>query len=183
MPTKSELRKRVKAHLSALTTEEKREMSVKASIGCIFQPFFEGARSLFVFCSTADEPSTRPLITAALQKGKKVYLPRIEGGMMVCVPYREGEDFALNEYGILEPTAEAAPCSEALSVDIAIVPLLAFDKDKHRLGRGKGYYDRFLSAFKGVKVGYAFSVQECDDVPTEAHDVALDYIVTEKDVF
>lgn len=170
----------MRERIAALTPDEKRLMGVMASSGCIFDPIFEDARSVFIFNATEEEPMTRPIIRAALMNGKEVYLPRIEGDVMVCVPYREGDALAMNEYGISEPIAEALPFEKALALDLAIVPLVAFDKDKHRLGRGKGYYDRFLKRFSGVSLGYAFSVQECDSVPIEPHDVTLDYIFTEE---
>ena len=67
--------------------------------------------------------------------------------------------------------------------DIIICPLIAFDKYKNRLGYGKGYYDRFLKNNKIIKIGTAFSLQEAEKIPCENHDIKMDLIITEKNIF
>ena len=89
----------------------------------------------------------------------------------------------INKYGILEPVK-----SKRKIPNIILVPLLAFDKDKHRLGYGKGYYDRYLNKylkkFKNIfTVSVAFSFQKHDKLPTNSKDVKLDYILTEKGIY
>ena len=180
MIKKRELRWIMKNRIAELSSSEKSGMGVRATFRLMLDPIFKRAHSVLLFLSREDEPETRTLIHAAQVDGKKVYLPRIKGDKLVCVPYREGDPTKVNEYGIEEPTAKEVSLSEALSIDLAIIPLVAFDKDKHRLGRGKGYYDRYLEFYPGVSVGYAFSLQECECVPTEKHDVKLNYIFTEK---
>jgi 5-formyltetrahydrofolate cyclo-ligase len=66
--------------------------------------------------------------------------------------------------------------------DVVIVPLLAFDRRGHRLGYGKGYYDRLLAASHAASIGVGFAAQEIDALPAEAHDVALDYVITEREL-
>jgi 5-formyltetrahydrofolate cyclo-ligase len=67
--------------------------------------------------------------------------------------------------------------------DIILVPGLAFDKKLNRLGRGKGFYDRFLKNFAGIKVGVCFEIQLVDEVPIDDHDIELDYLITEKNIY
>ncbi len=67
--------------------------------------------------------------------------------------------------------------------DIIICPLIAFDKHKNRLGYGKGYYDKFLNNNNVTKIATAFSVQEAEQIPYENHDIKMDLIITEKDIF
>ena len=85
-----------------------------------------------------------------------------------------------NIYGLLEPAIK----TNSLIPDIILVPLLAFDKNKNRLGYGKGFYDRFLTKFsnkrKIITIGVAFSFQKYNKVPTSSGDVRLDYILTDK---
>ena len=85
-------------------------------------------------------------------------------------------------YGILEPSSDA----EEVEPDIVLVPLAAFDRRGHRLGYGGGYYDRTLQKLRRSKrimaAGLAFSVQEIDELPADAHDEPLDLVLTERDV-
>ena len=66
--------------------------------------------------------------------------------------------------------------------ELAIVPLLAFDRRGYRLGYGKGYYDRLLAAGPVTTIGVGFAAQEVDALPAEPHDIALDWIITEREV-
>ena len=88
----------------------------------------------------------------------------------------------LNKFGIPEPKK-----TKKINPIVILVPLLAFDLDKNRLGYGKGYYDRFLSAYlkkqkKFLTVGVAFSFQKHHNLPVNKHDFKLDYIITEKGI-
>ena len=95
-------------------------------------------------------------------------------------PWKKNEVLQINKYGMLEPikTQHSIP-------NIILVPLLAFDKDKHRLGYGKGFYDRYLNKylkkFKNIlTVGVAFSFQKYNKLPINKNDMKLNYILTEK---
>lgn len=70
--------------------------------------------------------------------------------------------------------------SKVVTPDLLLIPGMAFDQEGGRLGRGKGFYDRFLSEFKGVKVGICFNEQLVDTVPREDHDVKVDFVVSER---
>ena len=79
-------------------------------------------------------------------------------------------------YGIMEPVGERF--TDYATIDIAVVPGMAFDAQGHRLGRGKGYYDRFLAKVPDVyKIGLCFSWQMVDEVPSEANDIMMDEVV------
>ena len=67
--------------------------------------------------------------------------------------------------------------------EVILVPGLAFTKDFERLGRGRGYFDQYLSTFKGVKIGLCFESQVIEDVFAEAHDIKMDYLITEKEIY
>ena len=97
--------------------------------------------------------------------------------------WKKNDVLTVNEFGILEPVK-----AEAKIPDVIIVPLLAFDKDKFRLGYGKGYYDRYLNKYiKQYKdimtVGVAFSFQKHNKLPINKNDVKLDFILTEKGIY
>ena len=97
--------------------------------------------------------------------------------------WKKNDILKVNKYGILEPfkSLKATP-------NIALVPLLAFDKQKNRLGYGKGFYDKYLSKYKKINksiitVGVAFSFQKYNNLPISNSDFKLDYIITEKGIF
>ena len=86
----------------------------------------------------------------------------------------------VNNFGFLDPKGK----SKAIIPDLIVVPLLAFDKSKNRLGYGKGYYDKFLKKNKNITtIGVAFSFQKYNKITTSKHDVKLNYILTEKGIF
>lgn len=94
----------------------------------------------------------------------------------------EPEEFVPGPFGILEPT-ETHPVVTKSEIAACFVPLLAFDGEGRRLGHGKGYYDRFLEDFSGLKIGVAFEWQFSPEaLPMEDHDVHLDMVVTEHGV-
>ena len=91
--------------------------------------------------------------------------------------YTEKEDLQKGAFGIMEPTGTLFTDYER--IDVAIVPGVAFDRDGHRLGRGKGYYDRFLSKVPLVyKIGVRFPSRLMDEVPADEYDILMDEIVT-----
>ncbi|MGZ3807117.1 MAG: 5-formyltetrahydrofolate cyclo-ligase, partial [Bacteriovorax sp.] len=85
------------------------------------------------------------------------------------------KDFGLEIRGPKENAPDVSP-------GVILVPGLAFTKKGERLGRGKGFYDKYLSSYRGIKIGLCFSAQLSDLLPTEEHDVKLDYIVTEEEI-
>ncbi|MDR0533987.1 MAG: 5-formyltetrahydrofolate cyclo-ligase [Verrucomicrobiales bacterium] len=140
------------------------------------------AGSVALFSPLASEPDISSLLDAALMVGKDVMYPRMKGGELeLCVVHSRG-DFQAGAFGILEPHGESSP----LAADLILVPGLAFDANGHRLGRGKGYYDRLLALMtKARTMGVFFSCQQAQRIPAEGHDVRLDCVATEErlDVF
>ncbi|MFL2889534.1 MAG: 5-formyltetrahydrofolate cyclo-ligase [Pelagibacteraceae bacterium] len=93
------------------------------------------------------------------------------------------EILKVNKYGMLEPNLQ----KKSLIPNVAIIPLLAFDKNNHRLGYGKGFYDNYLNKYlkknkKILTVGVAFSFQKYDKLPVSSFDVKMNYILTEKGI-
>ena len=105
-------------------------------------------------------------------------------GKMKFVKWTLSEPLIVNNYGFLEPAQKKTN----MFPDLIIVPMLAFDKARNRLGYGKGYYDRFLKKYRKnrkniLTIGLAFSFQKYKKIPTSNHDVKLDHILTEKGIF
>lgn len=176
MSDKSEIRKHVKTVLKNLSPYKKFTFSGRIQAAAINIKQFKKARSIMIFMALGDEPQTDKIISAALSKGKKVYIPKVDGDDLLVTELAPDTVFEKNKWDI----AEGGALTDKRDFDLIFVPLVAFDGNLNRMGRGKGYYDRFLKQAKGVKVGLAFCCQRADELPVEEHDVPLDIIVTEQ---
>ena len=139
-------------------------------------PEFRAARTVAVFAALPDEPATDEVL-ARWASTRRVVLPRVEGDAMrfyACRP----DALVFGAFGILEPQGER-PCP-AGEIDLVVCPGVAFTADGRRLGRGRGYYDRYLGdpAFRGFRVGVCYAQQLVDDLPVEPHDVRMDRVIT-----
>lgn len=139
-------------------------------------PEFRAARTVAVFAALPDEPATDEVL-ARWASTRRVVLPRVEGDAMrfyACRP----DALVFGAFGILEPLGER-PCP-AGEIDLVVCPGVAFTADGRRLGRGRGYYDRYLGdpAFRGFRVGVCYAHQLVDDLPVEPHDVRMDRVIT-----
>ncbi len=126
-----------------------------------------------------------PLMGALAAQGAQLALPAItaRGKSLIFRAWSSNDKLMLGSLGILEPS----PAAAELVPDIMLVPLAAFDRAGHRVGYGAGHYDVTLAHLRKAKtivaIGLAFAVQEIKAVPTQPHDVALDYVLTEKHAF
>ena len=115
---------------------------------------------------------------------QEILLPVTDkNNLMNFFSWKKNEVLYVGEFGILEPIKSIPKIP-----DLILVPILAFDRNKYRLGYGKGFYDRYLNRylkkFKNIfTVGIAFSFQRHDNLPVSQKDVKLDYILTEKGIF
>jgi len=132
---------------------------------------------IMLYSALPDEVPTQTLMAELVAQGKTVLLPRVINEKdMELRCYTGPQDLQKGAYGILEPTGERYTDYEA--IDVAIVPGMAFDAEGHRLGRGKGYYDRFLSRVPYLyKIGLCFSWQTVDRVPCDEHDMVMDEVI------
>ena len=106
-------------------------------------------------------------------------LPSISSKSMKFFKWDLSQPLKVNNFGFLDPIGN----KKNIIPDVIVVPLLAFDKSKNRLGYGKGYYDRFLKENKKITtIGVAFSFQRYNKITTSIHDVKLEYILTEKGI-
>jgi len=144
-------------------------------------PVIQKARTILFYASMPGEVDTWAMIEKACKLGKRVALPIVEQNQRKIIPtlISSMEDVHKGTYGIAEPHYDPAKQIALEDLDAVIVPGLAFDRNNHRLGRGAGYYDRFLSSLpKSVTtVGLAFDFQLTTSLPTQAHDVCLGQII------
>ena len=133
------------------------------------------AHRIFVYLGSPSEPDTQEIIGLALMLERTVCVPRVHGNEMSAVAISPFSNFKTNKWGILEPVGGQV----IEDVDVAVIPLVAFD-NLNRLGHGKGYYDRYLSSHDCFKIGLAFDSQEVKGLPIDELDIPLDMLVTEK---
>lgn len=176
--TKQEARKIAAARVVKMSDAEKEWASGAVTDALTSLEIFRKCKKPFVFMSAPNEPDTHEIIGLLLALEKTVSVPRVRGDEMDAVIITPYSNFRVNKWGISEPVGGmcTAEC------DLAVVPLVAFDGLK-RAGHGKGYYDKFLAAHPDCKkVGIAFACQRTEGLETEAHDILLDVVVTEKEI-
>ncbi len=132
------------------------------------------------------ELDPRPTLSALVKRGAAGALPRVigDGQPLVFHAWQPGDRLVEGRFKVMEPVPDTA----IVSPNILLVPLLAFDRHCHRLGHGKGYYDRTLQRLKvndpGVRaIGIAFAAQEVERVPTDDFDQTLDMVITEETAY
>jgi 5-formyltetrahydrofolate cyclo-ligase len=140
------------------------------------------ARCIMAFWPLASEPPIQGLIQRLLGERRDVLLPRVdwaERAMTACRVRRVPDDLVSGPKGLLEPSA-ACPAAAAGDIEVILVPGLAFDAAGNRLGRGGGFYDRFLSdrALRALSIGVCLDQQVVAEVPRDSHDARIAIVVT-----
>ncbi len=135
-------------------------------------PVWEKARTVCAFCALPGEPD----VLDPWPVDKRIALPSMEGDELVVRWVSSREELVAGRFGVLEPGPDSPPAG--LDFDLILVPGMAFDRGGGRLGRGRGYYDRFLSRASGVVAGVCFDDQLIGKVPLEPHDVRVNVIFT-----
>ncbi len=183
---KKALRKIIKVRVSAISANERRKREEILHNNLFSMPEFLDAKSVMLFANLPDEIDTFSLIDKCFAMGKKVYLPVINGDDMTACEFN-GE-YQIGRYGIKEPSL-LTPNSSLFpnghqhvltpnSIDFILVPGVAFSPNGYRLGRGKGYYDKFLSKYSNLfTVGVCFREQFYLDIPTEPHDIPMQRVL------
>lgn len=147
------------------------------------------ARTLASYVGVGAEVPTRPLLVEALERKVKVAVPARAGERLRLVEISSLSELVSTSFGLLEPPDDLAVRADRVvrpaSVDVMLVPGVAFDRRGGRLGHGRGYYDRLLQdAGAGpLRVGLAFSCQIVEEVPMVSGDVPMDLIVTEDAIY
>ena len=138
----------------------------------------ERCECVAVYLSYGQEPSTEPLIELLRANGIVVLVPRVVGEELELCELADDTVFEVHGLGMREPTG---PVSESLP-DAVIMPALAVDLAGHRLGKGKGYFDRYLASTPNsvLRIVFVYDDDVIDDVPSEPHDEPVNIIVTER---
>jgi 5-formyltetrahydrofolate cyclo-ligase len=177
---KADLRATMAAELKKLSAPARAEASQQLCTLLGQQALWRNAKSVLFYAPLADEPDVWPLLEHALAASRTVALPRFhaeQGGYVAGQIIGLDADLQTGQFGIREPR-ESCPIIPLNRLDLVLVPGVAFDLNGHRLGRGKGYYDRLLAMHDGPTCGVAFDQQIVGRVPSGPHDVRLSTVLT-----
>ena len=179
---KEELRRQMRLRKQQFTRQQLEQLSLP--IIARLRPRLADAQTILAYYSLPDEVNTHQLIDDLISEGKTVLLPTVIGeGQMEWHIYTDGSGLKHGAFGIGESEGDlysefSKESSTSRKQMIALVPGVAFDAAGHRLGRGKGYYDRFLAAHPYIyKIGVCFDFQKVPEVPADEHDVPVDEVI------
>ncbi len=177
---KNAIRKEVLVKRDALKKAEIREKSERIAENVSTHARFLGAKTVAVYLPIGNEVDTRPIIERATTLGKTVLIPCTDHKITFC-EYHSHAELEKGKFGILEPKNKTP---HPLEPDLIIVPGVCFGLCMHRIGYGKGHYDKYLkdSNPNAYRIGICFDIQLLEKLPTHEHDVPMDEIVTEKRV-
>ena len=183
---KSQIRADMKAFLTGLSPADRHARSMAACHQLISTREFKNAQMIMIFMAMPTELETSTLAVRAWQEGKNIAVPRLDWNAKRMEPVEiRSLDVGMHTTGpgIREPvTGTAVPLG---LIDMIVVPGLAFDRHGYRVGRGKGFYDRFLAQreIQALRCGLCFHEQLITAaIPVEPHDMPMNLLVTDREV-
>ena len=185
MNSKAAVRKHLREVLAALTESQRHQKSLNACSLVAASPEFAAARVVMLFLSTPHEVDTASLALKSWQAGKTVVVPKVSWDQRRMLPVEISSlntNMTTTGPGVREPVnGQPIPVD---FVDLVIVPGLGFTADGHRIGRGMGFYDRFLAQpeFLGVSCGLGFEEQIVEKLPVLDHDMPLGMLATDRGI-
>ncbi|MHC1697815.1 MAG: 5-formyltetrahydrofolate cyclo-ligase [Geobacteraceae bacterium] len=180
MPKRT-LRRSMLARRKSLSPEEFRSASLCIQKAFLDTDNFKRARSVLVYSPINHEVDTALIVHVALDSGKKVFFPSVDGAELCFCEVQDLASLKEGAFGIMEPCVTGTVCAPE-EMDVLVVPGVAFDLKGHRIGYGKGYYDKAVHRLEGYGklVGICYDFQLVDEIFAEGHDVKMDLIITEK---
>lgn len=171
---KAKIRRRIRNKKNILSDMEKVQSSSTVFEKIEALPEFITAKSVLLYWSLPDELPTHSFIVKWC-KQKQMLLPMVKGDKMLIKPFTSTDELRRSDMGIWEPETQKEYMKQ---IDLVIAPGIAFDKKKNRLGRGKGYYDKYFNGKKVTKIGICYDFQLLENIPVEPFDVKMDMIIT-----
>ena len=172
---KTLLRREVKRLKGLLTEKDRLSKSAAVWTQVETMPCFVRATSVLLYWSMPDEVYTHNFVRR-WQHTKTIILPVVDGGRLRLAPFEGEQSLRRNDtMNLYEPQGDDYHSPQ--SIEVAIVPGIAFDGDHHRLGRGCGYYDRLLPRLHTYNIGVCFDFQVFDAIPFAEHDIPMDEVV------
>ncbi len=185
METKEMIRKRIIEQRGLLSFQEVSDKSSEITGRLCSLNQYAGAGTVMAYMSFRNEVATNALIGQCILDGKRVVIPKVQQRPdMSLLPYEikdQEQDVLPGLWGIPEPDTSRLHKVDPLEIDIVVVPGVAFDSRRYRIGYGAGYYDRFLLSLRPdcLKVGIAFEMQMLEQFDAERYDIPMDFVITE----
>lgn len=182
MNEKTKLRQRYKQIRASMTNED---VASKSNAMCdifLSSEMYTNAGCIMLYMPLGKEADTSSIINRAYVDGKKVIFPATDSDTGIITPIYADRDakFSKGAFSVMEP--DCIEIAEVGDIDLILVPGIAFDRSGHRIGFGKGCYDRLLSGYNGIKIGFCYSEQICENIPFDEFDVCMDYLITEDEI-
>jgi len=181
---KPQIRTTMKDSLTAMTSQDRHRRSMAACDLVAGTREFRHGQLIMLYLSLPSEVETATLAVRAWAEGKQIAVPRVDWGTQKMDPVEINSlDVGMEtSKGVREPVeGRVVPLD---LIDMVIIPGMAFDRRGYRVGRGRGFYDRFLAqqGFRGIRCALCFHEQLIDEVPAETHDIPMDLVVTDREV-
>lgn len=177
---KQQMRRTIRTLEKELPAAYKRESNAAIARHLLAMPEYQEAGTVFCFVGTSREIDTTAILSDALAAGKRLCVPLCVGdGLMDLHQITSLDQLVPGAYGILEPPADT-PLVDTDAVDFAVLPCLSCSHGGHRLGQGGGFYDRFLSHYRGGAILLCRERLIREDVPVEPHDCPVPWVLTER---
>ncbi len=190
---KPELRKPLRERRRHLDKASIQQAAKQVAAQLIMLPKFIESKTIAFYIAEENELDPAATIQSAQQFNKKFYLPVSPPGndkTLAFYPYQANEPLIKNRYNILEPKTEGQQTIDTPTLDIMLVPLVGFDEQCNRLGRGAGYYDHTLAFAKDKKttekpllIGLAYEFQKLPEIVPSRWDIPMDMVVTEDTLY
>jgi 5-formyltetrahydrofolate cyclo-ligase len=172
----SEAKKALRLQIFANRTDDlARQTSGQFAESLLALSLKQNHKRIGCYLSFGSEPATDSFIELAKEEGIEIACPRIDSnGQMVMAVLESGT--TQSALGFREPTGQVI---EPKDLDLIVVPALAIDFEGQRLGRGAGYFDRYLQHFTGPTVGLIYDAEFLPEIPSESHDAPVSQVVTQ----
>jgi len=175
------IRKEYRDKRNELTNVQVKEWSETICTHLMATELFQQAEVIYFYYPLGNEVNLLEAAQTALDVGKCIGFPRIEGDLMQFYKIESLEEFQEGCFHVMEPTSDVVLKAEK---PLILVPGLVFDSRKNRMGYGKGYYDRYTADVpQAIKVGIAYELQVVDKIPVNSFDIPMDYVITESGIW
>ncbi len=179
---KRQIRQKILASVRELDLNNRYDFDFKIQNSFLNSDFFKNSKSLALYFPLPEEISTTLLFEKSVLLCKKIAFPKVlSSGELEFYWVSSLTDLQETSWGLKEPKLSLAKLTTLDELDLILVPGVAFDREKNRLGRGKGFYDKALKNYKGHKVSLAYSMQILSQLPKEGWDVKVNSIFSENE--
>ena len=181
---KDDIRKELLRRLRDQDPSLREERSRKIQEKLLSSEEFQVSKTVMTYVSLPQEVNTEEINKKAQEQGKRMVVPYIGPNSrdITAVEFTSIENLEKGPFGIYQPAAATVKEMPLAEIDLIVIPAIAYDKNNMRLGRGKGFYDRFLSLedlYSKPTIGLAFNFQVIDYIPSDPHDVPVSRVLTD----